>query len=256
MKSRTMDVPNELNKYYKHKYGVDIPNFVEPVPKHVDTTLPNIQNLNLSELTYLKSVCEKYLEDVKSAMKLLDAYRSDVGENIEGIEYLLHWFDVWVENITARSRPEYDDEPDIIEELRKWFVKYADPKMFEYTEGSYIAKRSTYMNVFYTLWLKTQDLYCHCYEGDRNWSYKRIWSVETKSYIHSTDSSWHLSKMLKPLSEEEIFKRFELIDKNTADPQFLHEFTKFLHCEVLDVSIDWEEGPYVHLDQNCCEFNY
>jgi hypothetical protein len=249
-----MDLSDSDKEYYKHRYGSDVPNLQDPTPEPINFTFPNIEELNPSQLVYLKSMCEKCLEDINLVMKASDI--SKAKENIKGMEYLLYWFDIWVETITTKS-PSDDDDADVIDILRKWFVKYADPKMFEYTEGSYVDKRSTYMTVHYTLWLKIQDLYCHRYEGDRNWRYQRIWSQETKTYIHSDEDSPYLSEILHPMSEEDIFKKFELVDKECANPVFMEEFTKFIHCKVLDDrDHEWDERPYVHLNEHCSEFDY
>lgn len=245
--TNTMDLSDSNRECYRLRYGSDVPNLEYPAPMSIDFTFPNVQELDLSQLMYLKSICEKCLQDIEAVVKASDI--SKAKENIKDIDYLLYWFEAWTNTID-------DNASILIDDLRKWFVKYADPKIFEYTEGSYIAKRSTHMTVSYTLWLKIQDLYCHSYEGDGTWSYQRIWSTETKSYIHPTESSGLLSEILNPMSKEDMFKRFELIDKDIANPEFMEEFIKFVHCKVLDSDHEWDEGPYVHLNEHCGEFDY
>lgn len=250
-----------LRDCYIYKYESNIPDLKLPNPEEVSITLQNPQQYSLPQLLYIKSRYESYLADVDLRITKLDASRTTVTTNIADIEYLLLWFDLYFGGSTMLNADEYSDEdkeenssnPGMVDELRRWFVKYGDPKLFEYTEGSYDAKRSIHMYIYYTKWLYDQNLHCHNYEGDREWKYKYDWASRD---TYNSKSSWKLSEMLNPLSLEELLKQFNLIDKSLNNNDFMLELMKFLHCMVLDSRPEFDEGPYIHLDEDCCEFDY
>jgi hypothetical protein len=192
----------------------------------------------------------------------MDIERITTEQNVVDLSYTLYCFHICF-GTEPRSEDEdfgRDEDPKI-EELRRWFVKYADPKLFEYYEGSYIGKRSMQMTLYYTKWLQDRNLYCHSYEGDKRWYYERIFDYDNGCYKRQpkSQSSQKLADILDPLSQKDVMIMFDFIDKSNNDEQFMFEFVKFLHCAVFDSDFDFskeEETPYIHFSYDCSRFNY
>jgi hypothetical protein len=247
----TDDLDLEVSDYYKHKYGGNIPNLELP---QLDTntsilSLKPVDDMTLPEALNVELQIQTYAELLRNKINSLDSSRVTAITNIGGIKYLLLWFNYAMD--TQLNRENFSKKE--LNSLSKWFIKYGDPNMFKFTHGHYVGKRSIQVGIEYTEWCDSQNLHCHIYEGDKEWSYRGSHPENLKRYAYK------LTELLNPLSPSELNDRFDAIDKTCENDEFMLELVKYIHCHGFPNFSECETEttlPFITMNVACNEFDY
>ena len=216
--SETVDSENDeyfdmVEEIYKLRYG-DIKT-TNPIV-NMQMYLPNIDNVSPEQACEMKKYLKEYLEqlDIKIGDYIEPIKLSNMRKT--SIENTLSWFN------EAFGLDNEDDKSDsLVIEIRKWFLLNCKPENFDTTIGYYIGKRSTYVDVITTKYLRDRNLYICSIDGNGFVS-KRVKYPEVDDI-----KSDYIEDYLNPPTKENIILLYQ--SKNFTNLE--DEITKFLHCK-------------------------
>lgn len=218
---------------------------------NVKLELPNVENLTPADALVLKQQLEEYLKILtekvgkyvtpqakhENPLGISDITRGNVDIRKRRLENTLAWFnsafkldDDSEDDSHNSSRQQQLDCTNIIT-MRSWFLQNCRTKNFDSISGYYVGKRSIYVDVFTTQWLKEQNYYMCFVDGNRFLRYNCRYPV-----IDDIKSD-NLNDYLQPLTKEKILKMFETKDYERLELEII----KFIHCNI-DDDVYHEDG--------------